>query len=131
MKKMLSILVSCALVLTSLFTGVQAVVFDNVDNFHSPRSHHVADVLEDFKNGKFGDEVYYLASFGSWGDKGDMAVFQQDGKAHIVLYQPWGRYQERLLTDGEYESCGCVIRILKADALEDWARPEIMAGREY
>lgn len=131
MKKMLSILVSCALVLTSLFTGVQAVVLDNVDNFHSPRSHHVADVLEDFKNGKFGDEVYYLASFGSWGDEGDIAVFQQDGKAHIVLYQPWGRYQERLLTDGEYESFVSFLRIHKADALDDWDTNEIMDGREY
>ncbi len=79
------------------------------------------EVEEDYKNGKYGEEVYYLSDrvLGSR-SKYDIAVFKRGDTYVAVLYELDGRCSELILTEEEYNNFVSSIKEIDADNLPSW-----------
>lgn len=79
------------------------------------------EVEEDYKNGKYGEEVYYLSDrvLGSR-SKYDIAVFKRGDTYVAVLYELDGRCSEIILTEEEYNNFVSSIKEIDADNLPSW-----------
>lgn len=130
MRKKLSCLILVLIfIISTVCANAHAIVAsDNSTSAFGFNFYNYRYFLDDYNNGKFGDEVYYLASRGG---QGDIAVFQKDGLVMVVLYQNWGRYQERTLRADEYQNLLSYIQENKIDALPDWDTERISDGVEY
>ncbi len=133
MKKLLTQMMLFCVMVVFLFTNVSAIV--SYDNDYSSFGYAFQNVgqtvLEDYQNGKFGEEVYYLASFGGWSGRGDIAIFQKENIPTLVWYESAGRYKERTLGEEEYQSFLQSIQDNKMDELPNWDTALVMDGIEY
>lgn len=95
------------------------------DDYNIDYSNVYSEVISDYNNGKYCDEVYYLSSRACGGiSKNDIAVFKENGVPVAVLYQLDQRCQKRQLTDEEYNDFVSYIQELNIDNLPDFLPQE-------
>lgn len=99
-----------------------------IDNMFS---NIAGNVYANYKDGRYGQELYYLASGGGWGGIGDIAIYQNIGTAQIIFYQNNKRYKKRTLTPTEYQDFLSFIEKNQIDTLTDWDSHMVLDGIEY
>lgn len=94
---------------------------DDLNNDDFSYGNISAEVLANYSNGEYSDEVYYLSERACGAiSKNDIAVFKKNGVPVAVLYQLDGRCRERQLTDEEYNDFVSYIQELNFDDMPDF-----------
>ena len=88
-------------------------------------------VLKDYISGKYGDELYYLASGGSWGGIGDIAIYKNGEYTQFDFYQSNDRCMSKKLTEEELNIFESFITENNIDTLSDWDTHMVDDGAEY
>lgn len=99
-----------------------------IDSFFS---NPINNIINKYKVGDFGDELYYLASGGEWGGHGSIAISISDDIATLTFYQNSGRYRTRQLSTEKISEFKRFIKDKKIDSLKDWDTHMVMDGIEY
>jgi len=128
MKKLFSMLITgilCANFMAAAVVGAPDLTFNGM-------FFNVCDTLiKDYENGKYGDEMYCLASGSGWGYDEQIVIYIKDNKATIVFYQAGGRYKTRSLSTDELKAFTAFIKENKIDNLKDWDTGDVDDGIEY
>ncbi len=127
MKKM----VTGILVFVMMCSLCSVALASNDEEYYTYFSGTMSELKEDFKSGKYGDEVYYLFE-GVWGgsSKRDIAVFKRGDTPVAVLYEDDKRCSECVLTENEYNDFVSYMKEIDADNLPSWDTGMISDGMD-
>lgn len=84
-----------------------------------------------FIEGEYGEELFYLTSFGMWDGNGDILLCREKDKMKLIYRQGWGRNTTRILDDAEAETLISYITDNHIDYLPDWDTECVYDGIEY
>ncbi|MBQ4526872.1 MAG: S-layer homology domain-containing protein [Clostridia bacterium] len=88
-------------------------------------------IYSDYQNGRFGGELYCLASE-IWGNYGsEICIFKKDGVAKAVYLGNDGRYREHPISDEDYNGFVKFLKDNAADELPDWDTYKVLDGINY
>lgn len=119
------------LVFVMLCSLCSVALASNDEEYYTYFSGTMSELKEDFKSGKYGDEVYYLFE-GVWGgsSKRDIAVFKRGDTPVAVLYEDDKRCSECVLTENEYNDFVSYMKEIDADNLPSWDTGMISDGMD-
>lgn len=90
------------------------------------------EISEEFNDGGFGDELFFLHSFGGWGGWGSVAVYKNGDKPLAIFYDEDGEKDKIFhLSENDYSEFITYINDNSIDELEDWNTMCVMDGIEY
>jgi len=105
--------------------------FNDMPDCQGAFKYQIRNVWDDYKSGKYGYEMYYLASGGGWLGTSDIVLYKNNNGAQMIFYQSWGRYKTRQLNNDEIKKFESFITEEKIDSLHDWDTGTVLDGVEY
>lgn len=89
-------------------------------------------VYEEFQNGIYGEELFYLYDYGLWGGPQDaILLYKKDGTVTVEKRKPNGTVDTAFLEEAEFQEFKSFITENRIDELEDWNTFRVFDGNTY